>query len=93
MANETKVLEDHADAAPEGGQSIAVRAGEVLSEKSDPTARGPLGKVQELEKRGLAGARGAAQEVKGTFCQPEVDVAQHLSTRSVTQTDAVKFHD
>ena len=91
MADEAEVLEHDADAAAERRQRFARRFAQLRTEQANPSAGRPLGKVKQLQKRGLSCARWSGEEVEASVCEPEIEVTQHFGTRAVAQADAVEF--
>ena len=92
MVEQPEVLKYDADA------SAKIRAlprrilGNISSEKVYEAARGAQRHIQEPEKSGFAGARGACQEVERTRLQMEVDIAQNLLPDSISESDILELY-
>jgi len=62
----------------------------VMAEQGDQPARGRLGQVDQLQKRGFARSRQAGEEGKRTAFQHKSDVAQHFGPRAIAHADIFK---
>ena len=75
------------------GKRLARRIGQFLAEQLDPAARRALREIEQLEKRRLAGARRAGEEIKAAAPEPKIEVAKHFGAGAVAQPDAIEFDD
>ena len=75
-------------AAPSRGS-----VGQILAEQAKLAAGRPLGEVEQLQQRGLAGARRPGEEIEGAALKPEIEIAQDFGAGAVAQPNPVKFDD
>src|SRR5690606_34229515 len=66
---------------------------DVCAEHPDDPARGSLREVEHLQKRRLARAAGAGQEIEAARIKGECDVAQDFPLGPVAQADVVELDD
>ena len=87
MIEQAKVLQHDADALAQIGDFILAEQRDVMTEQIDEAARRPQRQEQQPEQRGLAGAGGTGEKLKGVRRDPEGEVAQNLRAEPVTQSD------
>ena len=81
VIEQAEVLEHDADAAAQLGALGGVYAADVLAQHVNLPAGRRHRHEQQAQQRGLAGARGAGEEVERARPQVKGDVAQHLVPR------------
>jgi hypothetical protein len=93
VRDQPEILEDDADAAAEAGQALTRQRHHILPEQADDAAARPLGKVEELQERGLSRARCAGQEIEAAAMQGEADVRQRFTVQTIAQADIFELDD
>ena len=92
MIEQAEILEDDADAAAQQRQFAARDGRNVAVEHADQAARRLQRHEQQAQKRRLAGARGAGQELERLFRNVEGQVPEDFRAHAVTQTDIFKMN-
>src|SRR5580704_11204506 len=87
VVEQAKILEHQADAAAQGGAAVLGQRRRILVEHGDQAAGRTQRQEQHAQERGLAGARGAGEELERVGVDAEGQVAQNLRASPVAQTD------
>jgi hypothetical protein len=91
MAQQPEFLKHHTNALTQPGQRGALQGCRVLPEQREAPGMRALLEIQELQQRGLAGARGAGQEMERPRRQRDRQVAQRgmaiIAETDVFQSD------
>jgi len=78
MVEETKFLEDDANASPQRGQRLARRIHGVFTEQHEASAGRAMGKIDHLQQRRFAGAGRTGEKPELAFVQGQADIAQRF---------------
>jgi hypothetical protein len=80
MIEQAKILKHNADSAPQRGERILAERGNIMSEYRDQAAGRPQRKKKQPQQRGLPGARGAGEELKGVRVNPKAHIPEDFRT-------------
>src|SRR5580693_3938456 len=87
MVEQPKILEHQADAAAQRGAAVLGQRRRILVEHGDQATGRLERQEQHAQQRGLAGARGAGEELKRLWVDAEGQVAQNLGASPIAQAD------
>src|SRR5262245_9303244 len=90
VIEQTKILENDADAAAQRGAVVLRQCGGIPIEHGNQTARRLNRKKQQTQQRRLAGAGGAGKKLKRVAVDMKTQVAQDLRAEAVAQADILK---
>ena len=93
MRDQPEILEDDADPPAEAGQAAARHGDDVLAEQADQAAARAQREIEQLQQRGLAGARRAGEEIEAALAQRESEIGQGLGAGAVAQPDIFELDD
>jgi hypothetical protein len=92
MIEKAEFLEHHAHAPPEAGELVLGDLGDILPEEGDQAARRLDREQDQPQERGLAGSRGAGEELEGIGLDGKGQVAQDLGPHAVTHAHILEMH-
>src|SRR3954454_8797510 len=87
MVEQPEILQHDADPFAQIGNLVLAQQGDVVAEQVDQAASRPQRQEQELQQRGLAGARGPGEKLEGMGWNLEVEIAQDLGPQAIAQSD------
>jgi len=87
VVEQAKILQHDADALAQVGDLLLAQQRNVVAEQIDQAPCRPHRQEQQPQQRGLAGTRGAGEELEGMGRDQERQVAQNLRAEPVPQTD------
>ena len=90
VVEQAEVLEHDADPPPQRGDLVLAERRRILAEDVDRAARRLQAEQHQLEHGRLAGAGRAGEELEALRRDRKIEVAQHLRSDAVAQTDIVK---
>src|ERR1019366_4095588 len=90
MVEQPEILKDNADPPSETGDRGFVEGEGVAAKQRDRAARRPQGQQDEPQKRRLASARGAGQELERLWPDGKADILQDFRPHPITQADIFK---
>ena len=90
MVEQPEILKHDADAAAQRGDGILGQGGDVMAELGDQAAGRLQRQEQQPQQRGLAGARGAGEELEGVRLDAKAEVAQDLGPEAIAQSDVLE---
>src|SRR6516165_7982234 len=86
VVEQAEILKHDADAPPQRRQRVLAQRGDIVAEQRDQPARGPQREEQQTQKRGLAGARGAGEELKRMRIDAKRKIPQDLGPYAIAQS-------
>ncbi|OIQ65125.1 hypothetical protein GALL_533180 [mine drainage metagenome] len=87
MIEQPEILQYDSDPLAQIGDFILAEQRDVMTEQVDQAAGRPQRQKQQLQKRGFARARWTGEELEGMGGNLEIEIAQNLRAKPVTQSD------
>src|SRR5262249_31699720 len=90
VVEQPEILKHDADAPPQRSEVVLAERGGIVAEQRDQPPRGPQRKEQQTQKRGLAGARGAGEELKRTRLDANRKLPARLGPLAIAQPSVLE---